>query len=274
MNRFFYITLIFITGFVGISCSKFEKIRRSEDINTKLEAAYKYFEEKDYYKSGILLDEMVPLLKGKETAEKANFYRAQTYFYQKQYLLAAFYFKDFYDTYSRSEYAEEALFFASKSLYFESPRHDLDQSYSYDALRALQKFANRYPKSPLVTEANTITDELNKKLEIKAFSNAKLYFELGNNNNIHYRSAVVSFGSFQRQFPASEFIEEAAYLQIDAQYRLAFASVQARQEERYLEAIEFYQNFVDKYPNSKYKSEAETVYKKALEKLEKIRSLQ
>jgi outer membrane protein assembly factor BamD len=272
MKRFFTVFSLFAGILFIASCSKFEKIRRSEDQKVKLEGAYRYYEEKEYYKAGVLLDEVVPLMKGQEGVEKASFTRAMSFFYQKDYIMSAYYFKDLFDTYPRSEYAEESLFMAAKSLYNDSPRYNLDQTSTHDALRALQKFANRYPKSRFITEANQITDELNKKLEVKAFENAKLYYHLGKNNSFQYKSAVVALGTFQRIYANSEFAEEAAFLLIDSQYKLALASITVKQKERYLEAIEFYQNFIDKYPNGKFKKEAEEVYQQSLQKLEKLKS--
>jgi outer membrane protein assembly factor BamD len=264
---------IFLLGVIlTFGCSKFEKIRNSDDVDKKLTAAYKYFDEEEYYKAQVLFDETLPLLKGKESAEKATYYRALSYYNQKQYILSAYYFKDYYDTYTRSERAEEALYMAAKSLYNDTPRYNLDQSNALDALRAFQKYANRYPNSDRLTEVNKLTDEINKKLEKKAFEKAKLYYELGHNNTVNFKSAVIALETFRKQFPSSSFIEEAAWFKIDAQYKLALGSVITKQEERYLEAINFYENFVDEFPSSKYLKEAEGVYKKCLSNIEKIRS--
>lgn len=264
---------IFLLGIILVcSCSKFEKIRNSDDVDKKLEAAYKYFDEEEYYKAQVLFDETLPLLKGKESAEKATYYRALSYYNQKQYILSAYYFKDYYDTYTRNERAEEALFMAAKSLFNDTPRYNLDQANAIDALKAFQKFANRYPNSSRLAEVNKFTDELNKKLEKKAFEKARLYYDLGFNNNVNFKSAVIALETFRKQYPSSTFIEEAAWLKIDAQYQLALGSVVTKQEERYLEAINFYENFVDEFPSSKYLKEAEGVYKKCLSNIEKIRS--
>lgn len=254
------------------SCSGFERIRRSEDVDMKLNAAFKYFDEKEYYKSAVLLDDILPSLKGQGDAEKASFYRAMSNFKQRQYMLSAYYFKDFYDTYQRSKYAEEALFMAAKSLFKDSAPYNLDQTSTTEALRGFQKFANRYPGSQFIEEVNALTDELNQKLEKKAFENAKLYYELGQNNSYNYKSAVVALAAFQRHFPNSIYHEEAAWFKLYSQYRLAEESVSAYRKERYLEAIDFYQNFVDKYPNSEYLKEAEIIYRKCLEYLEKHNS--
>lgn len=271
LHSLFHFFLI-LSAVCTFSCSKFEKIRTSEDIDKRLEGAYAYFDEGDYYKAQVIFDETLPLLKGKESEQKASYYRALSYYKQKQFILSAYYFKEFYDTYTRSERAEEALYMAAKSLYNDIPRFNLDQTSSYDALKAFQKFANRYPQSSRIEEVNKMTDEINEKLEVKAFEKAKLYYSLGQNNNIYYKSAVIAFEAFRKQYPSSSLNEQAAWLQIDSQYRLAGASVTAKQEERYLEAIEFYEKFVDEYPESKYLKEAESIYKKSLSNIEKIRS--
>jgi len=270
-RKLVYFFLLIVAG-TTLSCSKFEKIRNSNDLSKRLEAAYGYYEEGEYYKAQVLFDETLPLLKGSEAAEKASFYRAQSYYQQKQYVLSAYYFKEFYDLYTRSDRAEESLYMAAKSLYNDAPRYNLDQTSSHDALRAFQKFVNRYPKSQYLEEVNQLTDEINKKLERKAFDKARLYYDLGKNNNIHYKSAVIAFGAFMKQYPSSGYVEEASWLQINSQFKLAQVSVTAKQEERYLEAIEFYENFVDQYPNSKFKKEAEQIYKKSLDSIKKIRS--
>ncbi len=270
-RKLVYFFLVLCAG-VTLSCSKFEKIRNSDDLNKRLEAAYKYFEEEEFYKAQVLFDETLPLLKGSGSAEKASYYRAMSYYKQKQYVLSAYYFKEFYDLYTRSDRAEEALYMAAMSLYNDAPRYNLDQSSSHDALKAFQKFVNRYPKSQYLDEVNQLTDEINRKLERKAFEKARLYYDLGKNNNIHYKSAVIAFETFRKQYPSSSHIEEASWLQISSQFKLAEASVTVKQAERYLEAIEFYENFVDQYPNSKFKKEAELLYKKSLDNIKKIRS--
>ncbi|WP_051017692.1 hypothetical protein [Pontibacter sp. BAB1700] len=58
---------------------------------------------------------------------------------------------------------------------------------------------------------------------------------------------------------------------MDAQYRFALESVPDKQQERFMEAIDFYQAFIDQYPDSSYLRSAEQVYANAQSELEKIK---
>ena len=265
-KRFFHIILFWSVALVFSACSDFQKILKSDSVDKKYEAALKYYDKKDYYKAGILLEELIPLLKGRPESEKAQFLYANTQYLQRDYVLSAYYFRNFYDTYPRSEFAEEAIFLHTKSLYNDSPTFDLDQTNTYTALEAIQEYINRYPNSKNVKEANEMYDDLSQKLEVKAFESAKLYHQLR-----HYQSAVVALGNFMQSFPSSDFNEEAAFLRIESQYNLAKESVTEKQRDRYYEVVAFYQGFVDKYPKSKYLRTAEGFYTDAQAKLETLR---
>lgn len=264
--------LFFLLSFTLFSCSEFTKVQKSGDVNTKLNAAFKYYEKKDYYKATLLFDEVVPLVTGKLEGEKALFYYANTFYFQKQYVMAAYYFRDFYETYPRSQYAEESMFLHAKALFKDSPEHNLDQTNSYDALKAIQNFANKFPFSTYMEEANKMADLLNAKLEKKAYESARLYYRLSEFNSANYKAAVLSFENFLLKYPSSPYSEEVSFYKVDAQFNLARHSEQSRQRERYFEAIEFYHNFIDKYPNSKYKKQAEELYDSCIKKLEQIKS--
>lgn len=237
------------------ACTGYQKLLKSSDVNKKYEAAIQYYEKGDYFKAGTLLEDLLPLLKGRPEAEKAQFYFANTNFRQRNYTLGAYYFKSFADTYPNSQYAEEATFLQAKSLFRDSPEWELDQTNTYSALEAIQEFINRYPTSTFRPEAESMSQELQKKLELKAYQGAKLYYNLR-----YYQSAVVALTGFQQQFPASAFNEEAEYLKVSAQYDLARESVEEKQRERYLEVQSFYQHFIDTYPQSRRLKEAEKMF--------------
>lgn len=267
MNKGLLYNIVFLCFSLLLgSCSDFQKVLKSDDPNKKLEAAFKYYEQEDYYRAGMLLEELIPVLKGRAESEKAQFYFANTHFYEEQYILSAYYFKNFADTYPRSEFAEEAMFMHAKSLYKDSPAPNLDQTSTYSAMDAIQGFLNRYPETKWKDEANQMYDGLSTKLELKAFENARLYHNLR-----YYMSAVVAFNNFEKEYPASKFNEEAAFLRLDAQYNLARLSVEEKQRERYFEAIAYYQSLIDKFPNSKYLRTAETIYDNSVAQVEKIK---
>lgn len=254
---FLVVTLLFTA-----SCTKFRKIQKSSDWKVKYDAAMAYYEKKDYFRSGTLLEEILPIIRGTKEAELANFIYAYTYFYQNQFILSAHYFNLFTEVYGRSEYVEEAAYMHAYSLYKQSPQPSLDQTSTYEAIAALQNFLNKYPASQYADDADALINELQVKLETKAYENAKLYYQLR-----RYKSALIAFENFQYDYPDSKFNEEIAFLAIETAFDLANVSIRSRQEERFRQTITLHQEFVDKYPNSKYLKRAEDFYKESIEQL-------
>ncbi len=266
-----YILFLAVAGVVFSSCSDFRKIQKSDDWEKKYEAAIQYFEEEEYYKSSVLLEQILPIIKGSAKAEKANFLYAYTYYYEGSYLLASHYFKTFYDTYGRSDFAEEARFMFGYSLYMDSPRYNLEQTSSKQAIVALQAFINRFPQSEFVPKATSALNDLQVKLEKKAYEKALLYYKLKKFQTGEYlKAALVAFDNFQDDYPDSNYIEELRYLEIEATYELAEVSILSKKKERYMEAIRFYEDFIDTYENSEYLKKAEKIYENSLNEIRKI----
>ena len=261
-----FFLLLLSTLLLG-SCSGYQKLLKSTDVNKKYEAAIQYYDKGDFFKAGTLLEELIPLLKGRPESEKAQFYFANTNYRQRNYTLSAYYFKNFHDTYPNSEYAEEAYFMQAKSLFKDSPEFQLDQTNTYTAIEVIQEFLNRYPESRFRAEVEGMSQELQKKLETKAFNAASLYYDLR-----YFQSAVTAFTGFQQGYPASPYGEQAAFLKLSAQYDLAHESVEEKQQERYLEAIAFYQSFIDAFPQSKSLKDAERMYDAARAEVDKMKT--
>ena len=255
ISRLTVLFLLVSTLVLGSCASGYQKLLKSTDVNKKYEAAVKYYDKGDFFRAGTLLEDLIPLLKGRPEAEQAQFYFANTNYKQRNYVLSAFYFKSFTDTYPNSEYAEEASYLHAKSLFLDSPGFELDQTNTVSALESIQDFLNRYPTSKFKDETDNMSQELQKKLENKAFESAKLYYQLRYN-----QAAVVALTNFQQQFPASAFAEQAAFLRITAQYAWAQESVESKQRERFLEAVSFYQQYLDAYPKSKNLKAAQDMY--------------
>jgi outer membrane protein assembly factor BamD len=250
---------------ISAACSNFQKVLKSDSVDKKYEAAVKYYETGKYEKSTIILEELLPLLRGRPEAEKAAFLFANGEFLQRYYELSAFQFRVFTETYPRSTFAEEAAFLYTKSLFLSSPTFNLDQSNTVTALEAIRDFQVRYPESKFRKEAQEMSEELTAKLEKKAFESAYLYA-----NVRFYQSAVVALTNFLKEYPGSRFSEKAAYLRIISQHDLARQSVPEKQRERYLETVAFYQGFVDAYPESAFQRSAEAAYDDAQRQLEKL----
>jgi outer membrane protein assembly factor BamD len=250
------------------ACTGYQKLLKSSNVNEKYDAAIKYYDKGDYFRSGTLLEELIPLLKGRPEAEKAQFYFANTNFMQRNYVLSAYYFKQFTDTYPNSPLTEQASFLHAKSLFRDSPGYELDQTNTISALEVIQDFLNTYPTSEFRTETESMSQELQKKLENKAFQSAKLYYSLRYN-----QAAVTSLANFNQQYPASVFSEQADFLRLSAQYAWAKESIESKQRERYVDAVAIYQHFIDTYPQSKSLHAAQVMYDDARAEIERLKNV-
>jgi outer membrane protein assembly factor BamD len=248
--------------------SKFEKIRLSSDIAKKYQEAVKYYDKKDYNKALILLDDLVQRYRGRAEAEDLYYYFAYTNYNLKDYTTARYHFKIFADTYPNSTKAEECRYMAAYCFYLESPNYSLDQSNTIKAIEALQLFINLYPRSDRSAEAAKLIQDLRDKLEIKSFENAKLYLTIGD-----YKSAVIAFRNSMREYPDTKFAEEMEYLAIQSQCLYAKNSIEAKQEERFTEAIQMANEFAENYPESKFLKDSEQLKKDALKGIEEAKKL-
>lgn len=267
LNISLSILLVIIIAFAGCK-SKFEKLRASNDTAKKYREAVRLYEKKDYNKALSLFDDLVTKYRGTAEAEDLSYYFAYTHYKLRDYTTARYHFKTFADTYASSAKAEECRFMAAYCFYLESPTFSLDQENTIKAIEALQLFINLYPKSERVAEASKLISNLRDKLETKSYANAKLFLDIGD-----YKSAVIAFRNSAREFPDTKYAEEMEFLTIKAQALYAKASFEIKQEERYNEAIQLYNEFVQNYPSSKYLKEAEDIKKSSEKAIIDVRKL-
>ena len=231
--------------------SKYEKLRTSNDNAKKYTEAIKYYNKKDYTKALGLFDPLVTRYRGQEQAEDLYYYYAYTNYKLRDYTSARYHFKNFADTYPSSARAEECRFMAAYCYYLDSPIFSLDQENTNKAIESLQLFINLYPKSDRVPEASKLIQNLRDKLEEKSYANSKLYFTIGD-----YQAAVIAIGNTLRDYPDTKYAEELDYMTIEAQYQYARHSREDRQEDRFNQDIAYAQQFIEKYPNSKFLKDA------------------
>ncbi|KAB7727945.1 outer membrane protein assembly factor BamD [Rudanella paleaurantiibacter] len=256
------------------SCSPFSKLQKNGTQEEKYKGALEYYKKEDWYRAGMLFEELIPVLKGSNESEMAQFYYAYTQYHQQLYSVSAQLFKRFYETFARSEKAQEAQYMYALSQYKDTPKFNLDQSNTVAAMSALQDFINSYPESEFREGCTKMILELRQRLEQKAYEKAKLYHKTSGFNIASLKSAVVSIDNFQKEFPDSEYNEELAFLKVDSQYNYAVNSLETKQKERFQDAVTFYQAMVDKYPSSKYLKQAEKMYETSVKEVERLAKLE
>ena len=265
-----HLIILFFVGLATLGCrSEFEAIRTSGDPEAILKKADAYFEAEEFQRALTLYELSIAPFRGKAEAEQIAYRYAYTYYYTKQYVLASYYFKNFATTYGGSSLKEEADFMSAYSNYELSPVYRLDQSYSIKAIEGFEEFANRFPDSERVKEANLLIDEMRAKMELKDFESAKLYMDLR-----RFESAQRSFENVLKDYPETQRAEEVRYLMAKAQYQYATLSFATRQYERFKKAIELIGAFNGRYPDSDFVEELEGYLKKSnseLKRLENVR---
>lgn len=266
MKNLFYL-LAFVLLFS--SCSEYQKALKSEDIATKFQLGTDLYEAGKYNKANRLFEQIVPKYRGKPQAEKLMFMHANAFYQSRDYYISGYQFENFEKSYPNSEKAEEAAFLGAKSYYELSPVYSKEQKETVQALDKLQLFVNKFPNSQYLPQANELIQELDYKLEKKAFEIAKQYNKIAYFESSDYDAAIAAFNNFLIDYPGTSFREQAMFYRLDSAYQLGINSVKYRQEKRLETAMSYFKTFKRFYPESELMAEAtkmETEMTIALEK--------
>ena len=230
-----------------------------------------YFAKGQSNKAAVILEELIPIMKGTSNAEESLYMLAMTYYNQGDYVTASHYFNTYYTTYPRGVYTELARFHSGKALYLDTPEPRLDQSSTFKAIQELQMFMEYFPGSNRRDLAQEMIFTLQDKLVEKEYLSAKLYYDLGSytgnssysSTGNNYQAAVITAQNVLREYPYTKMREELSILILRAKYDMAKESVAEKKEERMREAIDEYYAFKNEFPDSKYTKEVEAIFKAA-----------
>ena len=104
---------------------------------------------------------------------------------------------------------------------------------------------------------------------MKEFRGAELYYNLG-----QYRAAAIAFDALLNNYPESLKGDEYKLRAVKAYYKFAKLSIVDKQIERYEKVVSEYQDFVDRYPESKLLKEAEGFHNLSLNHIKEIKNEQ
>ena len=245
------------------ACGEYNKVMKSNDLEYKYAYAKKAFENKRYAQAYTILTDLVPVFRGTPHAEESLYLLGLSYYENKDYISAGSYFKQYYQRYPRGQYAELARYYAGYGYYLDSPDSQLDQTETIKAIEELQAFLDYFPTSDKVPVAQNAIFELQDKLVLKELENAQLYYNLGNYMGNNYESAVITAKNAIKEYPYSKYKEQLEMLVLKARYREASESVDEKKEERFRTVIDEYYAFINDYPTSSYKKEADGIFKVA-----------
>lgn len=252
---------IIISLLLLASCGEYNKVLKSTDANVKFEYAKKAFEKGKYGQACTLLSEIVTVMKGTEHAEEALYLLGLSHFENKDYISSGAYFKTYYTHYPKGKYAELARFYSGYGYYLDSPEPQLDQTTTHKAIEELQNFLDYFPKSDKVSIAQNAIFELQDKLVLKELQNAVLYYNLGTYLGNNYESAVITAQNAIKEYPYSKYKEQLQMLILKSRYQEAILSVDEKKEDRFRIVIDEYYSFINDYPESESRQEADHIFK-------------
>ena len=262
--------LLILSLFVLLTaCGEYSKVMKSPDYNLKYDYAKKAFENKKYTQAYTILADLVPIFKGTEKGEECLYLLGLSYYENKDFLNSGSYFKQYYTQYPKGRYTELARYYAGYGYYLDSPEPQLDQSETLKAIEELQSFLDYFPKSDKVSIAQNAIFELQDKLVLKELENAELYYNLGSYMGNNYESAVITAKNALKSYPYSKYKEKLEMLILRSRFKEAQLSVDEKKEERFRTVVDEYYAYINDYPNSENRKEADNMFKVANKFLDK-----
>lgn len=260
------IILYFILIVSLTSCSKYQRIIKSSDMEAKYDAAVEYYKSNDYFRALQLFEELISVYRGSAKAESIYYYYAYCYYGTGDLYTSAYHFTNYATTFSKNEKAEECSYMSAYCYYLMSPKSSLDQSNSKEAINRLQSFVNRYPNSERVEKCNQLIDDLRLKLEKKTFENAKNFYR-----RTAFKSALVSFENMIRDFPGTNYKEQCYIYIIRSSYNYALYSIESKKEERYMETLSNCLRYRENFNQGLYLAECDNFEKLSKEQIKKLK---
>ena len=253
----FRLFIVLIVLLLVSSCGEYEKLLKSTDYDLKKAKAKEYFDAGQYVKSSEILTQILPRYRASAEAEDLSWMNAQSYYGMKDYFMAGSYFKSFVDQFPFGVHAEEANFMAAMCDYKISPRPELDQENTKNAIEGFKIFMTRFPNSSKVEESKKLIKELEENLVEKSYLSAKLYYDMKK-----YKAAVVALNNSLKEYATTKYREEMMFLKLNSLYLYAEKSLANKQKERYQATLDDYYSFMEEFPKSEYSKGVNNIFQK------------
>lgn len=246
------ISLFVVLVLLMSSCSKFNKVLKSNDYEYKLKMANEYYDKKLYRQSQVLFEELFPVFKGTPQFDDLYYKYAYAHYNLKDYTTAENLYKGYLEVFPNSSRAEEIEFMQAYCFFKQSPKAELEQANTLKAIGMFQVFLNTHAASEKRKEAEGIIAQCQVKLERKEYLSAQLYYNLG-----QFRAAALTYTTLINNYPDSHKGDEYKLMSIKSYFKYAEMSVKEKQEERYSRVVKEVEDFQDRFPESKLLKEAE-----------------
>ncbi len=182
-----------------------------------------------------------------------SFYKAGSFEVSEQI------FDNFRRRFPSSLFIEDVEYMYAMGFYFSSPEPQLDQTATLRAMIQINEYKERYPNTIKKTECEERMAELQQKLYVKSYENAKLYYTIR-----QYKAAVRALNNAIDEYPNSPYREELMYLATKSAYLFAKNSVASQMTDRYMGMMDNYYNLISEYPGTAHLKEVEKMRNEAM----------
>lgn len=237
--------------------SKFEKLLESHNYGEKYRTALKLYEDGKYTKAAQLFENVAMNAQGTPQEDTVRFYWGMSNYRLKDFATAQSNFSEFIQIFPQSPFAKDAEFYMIDCMYRGTYRYELDQRPTEVALTYINKYIIENPGTENAEHCKVMRADLNERLDKKAFEGARLYYHMENYLSAHYALKNVLKDDADNQYR-----EEILYYTAMSAYKYALNSVPDKQKERYMGFMDDYLNFVSEFPDSRYKTELDVLYKR------------
>lgn len=237
--------------------TQYNLVLEGNNVNDKYKMAFELFEAKKYSKAADMFESLSALTRGMPMEDTVQFYWGLSNYRYGDYITAEGNLNEFIETFPISPFIEEAKFLRIDCLYRSTYRYELDQKPTYQALTVINNFLRDNPDSDYEPRILEMRDELNERLELKAYKSAYLYYHMED-----YMAAHHALKAVLKENADNRYREEILYYTAMSAYKYAEKSVPSKQRERYLTFVDDYFNVVSEFPETKYRKTLDGLYAK------------
>lgn len=261
LNKFILFVAVGLTAVVSCK-TQYDLALESSDVDFKFKAAMEYFNQEKYLKSAAVFESLSIMTSGMDIDDTVQYYWGLSNYKYKDFYTAETNFSQFVSNYPSSPFAMEARFLRIECLYKQTLRYELDQALTYQTVGVITEYLREFPLNDHVSDCSVMLNELNARLDRKAYEAARLYFRME-----EYKAARVAFRNVLKDDAESIYREDILYYIAMSSYKYASLSVRTKQRERYLIFVDDYLNFVGEIPESPYRKELDMLYAKTQKSL-------
>ncbi len=245
-NRWLFLIVL---GALLAGCSSEETVQPLS-AEQRFRLGMSYFQDEDLIEAIEEFKVVTIQFGGTQWADDAQYYMAEARFLREEYILAAYEYDVLTRTMPTSEYVRMARFRRATCYDLSSPGIHLDQENTRKAIDEYQNFLEYHATDSLAVVADRRIRELTAKLAEKEFNNGLIYLKMSYN-----KAATYYFDLVLEKYHDTPFAEPA-------HVRKAEALINRK---RYDEAIPELTRFLERYPSSGLKAEAEQLLQSARE---------